>query len=110
MLEVMREEYMTTARAKGLAGYAIVIRHAMKNALLPLITILALEVPGLFGGSVIVETIFSIPGMGQMMVEAMRGLDYPILMGGLLIISAIVIVCNLLADVAYALADPRIRY
>jgi peptide/nickel transport system permease protein len=110
MLEVLREEYMTTARAKGLAGKVIVMRHALKNALLPLITVVALEVPGLFGGSVIVETIFNIPGMGQMMVEAMQGLDYPILMGGLLIISAIVIVCNLLADVAYALADPRIRY
>ncbi len=110
MLEVLREEYMTTARAKGLGAKVIVLRHALKNALLPLITVVALEVPGLFGGSVIVETIFNIPGMGQMMVEAMQGLDYPILMGGLLIISAIVIVCNLLADVAYALADPRIRY
>jgi peptide/nickel transport system permease protein len=110
MLEVLQEEYITTARAKGLASWVINMRHAFKNASLPLITILGLQIPHLFGGAVIVETIFSIPGIGSTMVEGMQNRDYPVLMGGILLSGITVLVSNLLADVSYAFADPRIRY
>jgi len=108
MLEVLQEEYITTARAKGLSGRMINVRHAFKNAALPIITILGLQIPGLFGGAVIIETIFSIPGIGSTMVEAMGNSDYPVMMGGILLSGITVLFSNLLADVAYAFADPRI--
>jgi peptide/nickel transport system permease protein len=108
MLEVLQEEYITTARAKGLAGATINLRHAFKNAALPIITILGLQIPGLFGGAVIIETIFSIPGIGSTMVEATGNSDYPVMMGGILLSGITVFVSNLLADIAYAFADPRI--
>ncbi|MBX3010005.1 MAG: ABC transporter permease [Caldilineaceae bacterium] len=108
MLEVLQEEYITTARAKGLSTAMINVRHAFKNAALPIITILGLQIPGLFGGAVIIETIFSIPGIGSTMVEAMGKSDYPVMMGGILLSGITVLFSNLLADVAYAFADPRI--
>lgn len=108
MLEVLQEEYVTTARAKGLSNAMINVRHAFKNAALPIITILGLQIPGLFGGAVIIETIFSIPGIGSTMVEAMGKSDYPVMMGGILLSGITVLFSNLLADVAYAFADPRI--
>ncbi|MEZ4865092.1 MAG: ABC transporter permease [Caldilineaceae bacterium] len=108
MLEVLQEEYITTARAKGLSARIINVRHAFKNAALPIITILGLQIPGLFGGAVIIETIFSIPGIGSTMVEATGNSDYPVMMGGILLSGITVLVSNLLADVAYAFADPRI--
>lgn len=108
MLEVLQEGYITTARAKGLTSAVVSLRHAAKNAALPVITILGLQIPGLFGGAVIVETIFNIPGIGGTMVEATNNSDYPVMMGGILISAITVLVCNLLADVAYAFADPRI--
>ena len=110
MIEVLSEEYTTTARSKGLRNRTIVIRHGLKNALLPVITILGLQIPGLFGGAVIIETIFNIPGMGSIMVGAMNTRDYPLMMGGVLLSGTLVLVSTLLADLAYAAVDPRIRY
>jgi len=109
MLEVIRQDYITTARAKGLPERTVIYKHALRNAMLPVITLLGLSVPGLIGGSVIFETIFSIPGMGQLFYMAVRARDYPVVMGILVIGAVLTLVGNLLADVSYALADPRIR-
>ncbi len=109
MLEVIRQDYITTARAKGLSERTVIYKHALRNALLPVITILGLSVPGLIGGSVIFETIFAIPGMGQLFYMAVMSRDYPVIMGILVIGAVLTLVANLLADVCYALADPRIR-
>jgi peptide/nickel transport system permease protein len=109
MLEVIRQDYILTARAKGLSERYVIYRHALRNALLPVITILGLSVPGLIGGSVIFETVFAIPGMGQLFYMAVMARDYPVVMGILFIGAALTLVGNLLADVSYALADPRIR-
>ena len=109
MLEVIRQDYILTARAKGLSERVVIYRHALRNALLPVITILGLSVPGLIGGSVIFETIFAIPGMGQLFYMAVMARDYPVVMGILFIGAVLTLLGNLLADVSYALADPRIR-
>ena len=98
------------ARAKGLSEFNVIGRHAFKNALLPIITILGLSLPTLFGGSVIIETLFNIPGIGSLMVNALNARDYPVMMGGILLSGLLILCSNLLADIAYALADPRIRY
>jgi peptide/nickel transport system permease protein len=110
LIEVMNEDYVTTARAKGLKANTVVMRHAVRNALLPLITVLALQIPRLFGGAVIIETIFNIPGIGLTLVNAMNTKDYPLLMGGILLSGIMVLMSSLIADIAYAIADPRIRY
>jgi peptide/nickel transport system permease protein len=110
MLEVLSQDYMTTAKAKGLAARERVWRHGFRNALISVITIVGLSLPALFGGSVIVETIFAWPGMGQMAITAVTQRDYPVLMGVALVTSIAVLISNLLADIAYAWADPRIRY
>jgi peptide/nickel transport system permease protein len=110
LIEVMNEDYVTTARAKGLKANTVVMRHAVRNALLPLITVLALQIPRLFGGAVIIETIFNIPGIGLTLVNAMNTKDYPLLMGGILLSGIMVLLSSLIADIAYAIADPRIRY
>lgn len=109
MLEVIRQDYIATAKAKGLVERTVVVRHAMRNALLPVITIVGLSVPDLLGGSVIFETIFSIPGMGQLFYQSVMSRDYPLIMGILVIGAFLTLIGNLLADVGYALADPRIR-
>jgi peptide/nickel transport system permease protein len=109
MLEVIRQDYIMTARAKGLSERVVIYKHALRNALLPVITILGLSVPGLIGGSVIFETIFAIPGMGQLFYMAVMSRDYPTVMGILFIGAILTLLGNLLADVSYALADPRIR-
>jgi peptide/nickel transport system permease protein len=109
MLEVIRQDYITTARAKGLPERVVIFKHALRNALLPVITILGLSVPGLIGGSVIFESIFAIPGMGQLFYGAVMARDYPLVMGELVIGAVLTLVGNLLADVGYALVDPRIR-
>ncbi len=109
MVEVLQQDYIRTARAKGLAEHHVLFRHAMRNALLPIITILGLSVPGLIGGSVIFETIFSIPGLGRLAFESAMARDYPMIMGFLTIGAIMTLIGNLLADVAYAYADPRIR-
>ena len=109
MLEVIRQDYITTARAKGLPERSVIYRHALRNALLPVITILGLSVPSLIGGSVIFENIFSIPGMGQLFYMSVMMRDYPVIMGILTIGAVLTLLGNLLADVGYSLADPRIR-
>lgn len=109
MLEVVRQEYIQTARAKGLSEQAVIGKHALRNALLPVVTILGLSLPGLIGGSVIVEWTFAIPGMGQLMVQAVFSRDYPVIMGNLVIVSSLTLFANLLADISYGLVDPRIR-
>ena len=109
MLEVVRQEYIQSARAKGLPEPTVIGKHALRNALLPVVTILGLSLPGLIGGSVIVESIFAIPGMGQLMVQAVFMRDYPVIMGNLVIVSTLTLGANLIADIAYGLIDPRIR-
>ena len=109
MLEVIRQDYIMTARAKGLSEFQVVYKHALRNALLPVITILGLSIPGLIGGSVIFETIFAIPGMGQLFYMSVMARDYPTIMGILFIGAILTLLGNLIADVAYAVADPRIR-
>jgi peptide/nickel transport system permease protein len=109
LLEVIRQDYLTTARAKGLQGRLVIVRHALPNALIPLITVVAIQVPALFAGAVVVEQIFSWPGMGQMALASITQRDYPVLTGFILIIAVLVLTCNLLADIAYAVVDPRIR-
>lgn len=109
MLDVLQQDYITTARAKGLGEHKVVYTHALRNALLPLITIIGLSIPGLIGGSVIAETIFAIPGMGKLFYDAVLMRDFPVVMGILTIGSALTLLGNLLADVAYAWADPRVR-
>jgi len=109
MLEVIRQDYILTARAKGLSEHKVIYRHALRNALLPVITILGLSVPGLIGGSVIFETIFAIPGMGKLFYDGVMMRDYPLIMGVLVMGAILTLVGNLIADVSYALADPRIR-
>jgi peptide/nickel transport system permease protein len=109
MLEVIRQDYILTARAKGLSEQDVIFRHALRNALLPVITILGLAVPGLIGGSVIFETIFAIPGMGKLFYDGVMMRDYPLIMGILVMGAILTLVGNLLADLCYAFADPRIR-
>lgn len=109
MLEVIHQDYILTARAKGLSERVVILRHALRNALLPVITILGLSVPGLIGGSVIFETIFAIPGMGKLFYDGVMMRDYPLIMGVLVIGAILTLVGNLLADIGYAVADPRIR-
>ncbi|MDQ6669946.1 MAG: ABC transporter permease [Chloroflexota bacterium] len=109
MLEVLHADYVTTARSKGLANLTVITRHAFRNALLPLITVVSLRLPVLVGGAIVVEAVFQWPGMGQLSVQAIQQRDYPVLMGLTIMISLIVLLANLLADVLYAYADPRIR-
>ncbi len=110
MLDVLRTDYIRTARAKGLSEKAVLYRHALGNALLPFITLLGLSIPGLISGSVILESIFAIPGMGRLYFDAVMSRDYPVIMGILVIGAFLTLLGNLLADIAYALADPRIRW
>jgi peptide/nickel transport system permease protein len=109
MLEVIRQDYVRTARAKGLSERVVIFKHALRNALLPVITLLGLTMPYLFGGAVLVETIFAWPGMGRLIVEAVFQRDYPLIMATSFVISVMVILGNLVADMLYAVADPRIR-
>jgi len=109
MLEVIRQDYITTARAKGLSESRVLFKHALRNALLPVVTLLGLSLPGLIGGSVIFESIFAIPGLGQLFYQAVMSRDYPLVMGGLVIGAVLTLLGNLLADLAYAAVDPRIR-
>ncbi len=109
MLEVIRQDYIRTARAKGLKEAQVIVRHALRNALMPVVTILGLSVPGLIGGAVIFETIFSIPGMGQLFYQSTMSRDYPTIMGILVIGAVLTLIGNLAADISYALVDPRVR-
>lgn len=109
MLEVIRQDYILTARAKGLSEHTVIYKHALRNALLPVVTILGMSLPGLIGGSVIFESIFAIPGMGQLFFGAVMSRDYPVVMGELVIGAVLTLLGNLIADISYALVDPRIR-
>ena len=110
MLEALNQDYVRTAKAKGLPGRSVTFKHALRNAMLPVLTNIGLEIPFLFTGAIVTETIFSWPGIGNMTIDATRNFDYPVLMGVLLIASTITVLANLLADVAYAFVDPRIKY
>ncbi|MBV9578446.1 MAG: ABC transporter permease, partial [Chloroflexi bacterium] len=107
LLEVIRQDYLTTARSKGLQGRLVILRHALPNALLPLITVIGIQIPALFAGAVVIEQIFAWPGMGQLALTAITQRDYPVLMGFTMIIAVLVLLSNLAADIAYALVDPR---
>ena len=110
MLESIRQDYVAVARAKGLAERVVMVRHALRNVLIPLVTVVALELPALFGGTIIIEQIFAWPGMGTLAVTAVFARDYPVIMGITLFGAVMIVVSNLLADVLYAVVDPRIRY
>jgi peptide/nickel transport system permease protein len=110
MLEVMRQDYIRTARAKGLPEREVIFKHALRNALMPVITILGLALPGIIGGSVIMETVYSIPGMGQLLYQAVFSRDYNLAMGILVPAAIFTMLGNFLADIAYAFTDPRVRF
>jgi peptide/nickel transport system permease protein len=110
MLEVMRQDYIRTAWAKGLGETMVVIRHALRNALIPVVTLLGLEVAGVIGGSVILEQIFVLPGMGLLLLEAVGTRDYPVISGIFLIVGVCVMLVNLVVDLSYGLIDPKVRY
>lgn len=110
LLDVIRQDYVTVARAKGLSERAILFSHALRNALIPVITIIGLDIPYLIGGAVIIESIFAWPGMGTYSLGAINARDYPVIMGVNFMVALVVLLSNLLADIAYAFADPRIRY
>ena len=110
MLEVMRQDYIRTALAKGLADRTTILRHALRNALIPVVTLVGLQAPVLVGGAVILEQIFVIPGMGLLLLEAVSQRDYPIITGVFLIVGVAVVFINLLVDLSYGLLDPKVRY
>jgi peptide/nickel transport system permease protein len=110
MLEVLGQDYVRTARAKGLGGFSVVARHALKNALIPIITIFGLQFGNLLAGAVIVETVFSRPGLGRLIVGGILSKDFPLVQGTVLFVATIYVLINVLVDVAYAYADPRIRF
>jgi len=110
MLDVLGLDYIRTARAKGLTERVVVYRHALRNALLPIITIVGLQFGALLGGAVITETIFAWPGLGRLVVNAISQRDYPVVQGGVILVALLVSVINLAVDLTYALVNPRIRY
>lgn len=110
LLDVIRQDYITVARAKGLAEKGVMLRHALRNALIPLITIISLDIPFLIGGTVIIEHIFAWPGMGTYSLAAIFARDYPVIMAVNFMVALVVLMSNLLADITYAFVDPRIRY
>src|SRR5690348_3137701 len=110
MLEVLRQDYIRTARAKGLPNRVVVVKHALSNALIPITTVIGIIVSLLISGSVVTETLFSIPGLGQLLTQAVLNRDYPMVQGGLLITTALLVLVNIAVDVLYAFLDPRVRY
>jgi peptide/nickel transport system permease protein len=110
MLEVLRQDYIRTARAKGLPDRTVVLKHALANALIPITTVVGIIVSLLISGSVVVESLFSIPGIGQLLTQAVLNRDYPMVQGGLLITTALLVLVNIGVDLCYALLDPRVRY
>jgi peptide/nickel transport system permease protein len=110
MLEVLGQDYVRTARAKGLGAFSVVVRHALKNALIPIITIFGLQFGNLLAGAVIVETVFSRPGLGRLIVGGILNKDFPLVQGTVLFVATVYVLINVLVDVAYAYADPRIRF
>ncbi|MBV8185332.1 MAG: ABC transporter permease [Hyphomicrobiales bacterium] len=110
MLEVLRQDYIRTARAKGLPRHLVIFKHALTNALIPITTVIGITVSLLISASVVTETLFSIPGIGQLLTQAVLNRDYPMVQGGLLIVTALLVLVNLIVDIGYALLDPRVRY
>jgi peptide/nickel transport system permease protein len=110
MLEVMRQDYVRTARAKGLMERVVIVKHALRNALIPFITIVVFALPGLFGGAIITESVFNWPGMGRLYFTALGQYDYPVAMSILFITAILTVVATLLRDILYTIADPRIRF
>jgi peptide/nickel transport system permease protein len=110
MLEVVRTDYMRTAAAKGVSQTAVILKHGLKNALIPLVTVIALSLPGLVAGAVVTETIFAWPGMGRLFINALGQFDFALLMGYMMLVSFLVIFFNLVADLCYAWLDPRVKY
>lgn len=110
MMDVLHEDYVRTAKAKGAAESIVYYRHALRNAILPLVTLIALDLPSLFAGALFVETIFSWPGMGRLFWDAAKGRDYPILLGVVMITAVLIIICNILADLAYGWLNPQVKY
>ena len=110
MLEVIRTDYMRTAQAKGVSQTAVILKHGLKNALIPLVTVVALSLPGLVAGAVVTETIFAWPGMGRLFFNGLQQFDFALLMGYMMLVSFLVIFFNLLADICYAWLDPRVKY
>jgi len=110
MLDVLHDDFIRTARAKGLANVAVVWRHALRNAALPVVTVIALDLPALFSGAVVIESIFAWPGMGRLFLDSAQHFDYAILMGEVTIAAALVILSTLVADLLYAVIDPRIHF
>lgn len=109
MLEVIRQDYVRTARAKGQKESVVILRHVMKNALIPIITVIGIQFGGLLGGAVLTESIFAVPGLGKYMVDAIKARDYPVIQGGVVVLALTFSVVNLLIDIIYAYADPRIK-
>ena len=109
LLEVFFDDYVRTARAKGLGPAAVVYRHALRNAMLPVVTILGVQFASLLGGAIIIESVFSWPGVGGMMLDGISNRDYAVVQGGLLLLVLIFIIINLLVDLTYAVLDPRLR-
>ena len=110
MLEVLRQDYVRTARAKGLPRWQVVGKHALANAMIPIVTVIGIVVSLLISGAVVTETVFSIPGIGQLLTSAILNRDYPMIQGGLLLATVMLVVINIIVDVAYAWFDPRVRY
>ena len=110
MLEILEMDYLRTAKAKGIGRFLVINKHALRNALLPIVTVIGMQIPTLFGGAVIIEQIFSWPGLGLVTMNAITGRDYPVIMGVCLLSAVVVQVSNLLTDIAYALVDPTIKY
>ncbi|MEW8955565.1 ABC transporter permease [Clostridium sp.] len=109
MLEVIRQDYMRTARSKGLREKIVIYKHGLRNALIPIVTILGMSLPGLFGGAILTEQVFGWPGIGKISIEAIHARDYPLLMGFQVLLAVLTLMGNLIADISYALVDPRIR-
>jgi peptide/nickel transport system permease protein len=110
MLEVLRQDYIRTARAKGLIERWVILKHALRNALIPIVTILVIDVAALFGGAILTETIFSYPGMGRLYFDALNASDWPVVMAYLLLTAFLVVTATLVRDILYSIIDPRIRY
>jgi peptide/nickel transport system permease protein len=110
MLEIVRQDYIRTARAKGVAERVVVMKHAMRNALIPVITIIGIETASLLSGVVVTEQIFSLPGLGRLSVEALINRDFPVIRGVVLFMALLFVLVNLLVDLSYPLFDPRIKY
>ena len=110
VLDVIRLDYVTTARSKGLAERVVITKHVVRNALIPVVTLVALQMPAVFGGAIVTEQIFRVPGIGSLLIGAIQANDTPVIMAVTFVLSALVVLCNILADVIYGWLDPRISY